>query len=199
MNNNKEVSINSIHDSFVLGKDFSFDVAPPSLSIEKVLDMLLQAQELVSTDDFDMDLEPTPIGPQAQLLLLPTPSTPLSIPFQSSDVIGTIPACVPECNVPPFESSLIPFSTMPSAQQQFQSQMRHVRNDQLSAARTAFHLKKSRQFLTSQWNKRFQELLHFKEQHGHLFVPNSYPPNQQLAQWVKRYVRCDIALYSVSL
>lgn len=39
---------------------------------------------------------------------------------------------------------------------------------------------------TCQWNERLQELLSFQGQHGHLFVPHSYPANQKLAQWVKR-------------
>lgn len=46
--------------------------------------------------------------------------------------------------------------------------------------------KRSRKFQTGQWKERFQELLSFREEHGHLFVPHSYPRNQQLAQWVKR-------------
>ena len=36
-----------------------------------------------------------------------------------------------------------------------------------------------------QWNERYQELLLFRKEYGHLFVPHSYEPNQKLAQWVK--------------
>ncbi|KAG7359854.1 helicase domain protein [Nitzschia inconspicua] len=43
-----------------------------------------------------------------------------------------------------------------------------------------------RKYQTSQWDDRFQELLLFQQEHGHLLVPHSYPPNQKLAQWVKR-------------
>lgn len=43
-----------------------------------------------------------------------------------------------------------------------------------------------RKYQTSQWDDRFQELLLFRQEHGHLLVPHSYPPNQKLAQWVKR-------------
>jgi Helicase associated domain len=46
--------------------------------------------------------------------------------------------------------------------------------------------KRSRKLQIGQWTERFEELLVFREQHGHLFVPHTYPPNQQLAQWVKR-------------
>ncbi|KAG7373006.1 helicase domain protein [Nitzschia inconspicua] len=43
-----------------------------------------------------------------------------------------------------------------------------------------------RKYQASQWDDRFQELLLFQQEHGHLLVPHSYPPNQKLSQWVKR-------------
>ncbi|KAG7372870.1 helicase domain protein [Nitzschia inconspicua] len=43
-----------------------------------------------------------------------------------------------------------------------------------------------RTYQKCQWDDRFQELLIFHQKHGHLLVPHSYPPNQKLAQWVKR-------------
>jgi len=43
-----------------------------------------------------------------------------------------------------------------------------------------------RKYQTCQWKERFQELMEFRREHGHLLVPHSYPPNQKLAQWVKR-------------
>jgi Helicase associated domain len=36
------------------------------------------------------------------------------------------------------------------------------------------------------WNERFQELIQFRDQNNHCFVPHSYPPNQQLARWVRK-------------
>jgi hypothetical protein len=36
------------------------------------------------------------------------------------------------------------------------------------------------------WSLCFQDLLDFKATHGHCRVPNSYPSNAKLAQWVKR-------------
>ncbi|KAG7372861.1 helicase domain protein [Nitzschia inconspicua] len=41
-------------------------------------------------------------------------------------------------------------------------------------------------YQTSQWDIRFQELIAFHQEHGHLLVPHSFPPNPKLAQWVKR-------------
>ncbi|KAG7372863.1 helicase domain protein [Nitzschia inconspicua] len=37
-----------------------------------------------------------------------------------------------------------------------------------------------------QWDIRFHELMAFRQEHNHLLVPHYYPPNQKLAQWVKR-------------
>lgn len=36
------------------------------------------------------------------------------------------------------------------------------------------------------WRQRFEELLEFREQYGHVNVPYDFPPNPPLAQWVKR-------------
>jgi hypothetical protein len=47
-------------------------------------------------------------------------------------------------------------------------------------------LKRYRGYQAGQWNERFQELMQFRKEYGHLFVPHSYPLNQKLAQWVKR-------------
>jgi Helicase associated domain len=43
-----------------------------------------------------------------------------------------------------------------------------------------------RSYQVGQWQERFEELLLFGKAYGHLLVPHSYPPNQKLAQWVKR-------------
>lgn len=34
------------------------------------------------------------------------------------------------------------------------------------------------------WNIRFEELMEFKQQHGHCRVPHGYPPNRKLSWWV---------------
>lgn len=35
------------------------------------------------------------------------------------------------------------------------------------------------------WESKFNELCHFKQVHGHSFVPTMYPQNPQLAAWIK--------------
>jgi hypothetical protein len=44
----------------------------------------------------------------------------------------------------------------------------------------------SKKYQDDQWNQRFQELLKFRSQHGHLLVPHGYSKNYKLSQWVKR-------------
>lgn len=37
-----------------------------------------------------------------------------------------------------------------------------------------------------QWMERFEDLVQFEAKMGHCLVPHTYPPNQKLAQWIKR-------------
>lgn len=36
------------------------------------------------------------------------------------------------------------------------------------------------------WQRRYKELIHFRELHGHCMVPQKYPPNRALGKWVHR-------------
>lgn len=44
-------------------------------------------------------------------------------------------------------------------------------------------------FHEEKWSVRYKELLDFHKQTGHAAVPHTYPPNPQLARWVKRQRR----------
>lgn len=44
-------------------------------------------------------------------------------------------------------------------------------------------------FHEEKWSLRYKELLEFHKEHGHAAVPHTYPPNPQLARWVKRQRR----------
>lgn len=43
-----------------------------------------------------------------------------------------------------------------------------------------------RAYQAENWTEKFEELIEFRAQHGHCNVPNSFPENVNLAQWVKR-------------
>ncbi|KAL3895529.1 MAG: hypothetical protein SGARI_007422, partial [Bacillariaceae sp.] len=138
--------------------------------------MLQQAQQVVQQpshmfDNFDLDIEPTPIGPTANI-----EDTPLSVPSSSSCFYQTN-ALPPQGLSSYFSPQFVGSSVTP---QQVTSQPPIKQADTMEAT------KRSRKFQTGQWNERFQELLAFRAKHGHLFVPHHYPENQQLAQWVKR-------------
>ena len=44
----------------------------------------------------------------------------------------------------------------------------------------------NREYYHDSWTRRFEELKEFRVQHGHCFVPRTYPENQKLAYWVER-------------
>lgn len=50
-------------------------------------------------------------------------------------------------------------------------------------------LNRFKPFHEEKWTLRYKELLLFHSQHGHAAVPHTYPPNPQLARWVKRQRR----------
>ena len=43
-----------------------------------------------------------------------------------------------------------------------------------------------REYQAGQWSERFEELVEFKNVHGHCLVPHSHPSNPQLSKWVIR-------------
>jgi hypothetical protein len=45
---------------------------------------------------------------------------------------------------------------------------------------------KYRQYQAENWSERYEALIEFRKNHGHCLVPNSYPEDVALAQWVKR-------------
>jgi Helicase associated domain len=51
------------------------------------------------------------------------------------------------------------------------------------------NLNRFKPFHEEKWSLRYKELLEFHKEHGHAAVPHTYPPNPQLARWVKRQRR----------
>merc|ERR1719329_197957 len=45
---------------------------------------------------------------------------------------------------------------------------------------------KFRAYQAENWTEKFEDLLQFRDQHGHCLVPNCHPDNPGLAQWTKR-------------
>ena len=36
------------------------------------------------------------------------------------------------------------------------------------------------------WQEKFRELEQYKKEHGHVQIPEKYPPNQKLSNWLQR-------------
>lgn len=53
------------------------------------------------------------------------------------------------------------------------------------------HEPRFKPFHQEKWSVRYKELVHFHRENGHAAVPHTYPRNQQLARWIKRYVHCS--------
>ena len=59
----------------------------------------------------------------------------------------------------------------------------HDSDDASSDADSAL---KFRAYQAENWTVKFEELIEFRNQYGHCLVPNAFPENAALAQWVKR-------------
>mmetsp|Transcript_30558 Transcript_30558/g.57243 ORF Transcript_30558/g.57243 Transcript_30558/m.57243 type:complete len:245 (-) Transcript_30558:489-1223(-) len=134
----------------------------------------------VSTDIFEDDLEPTPIAPSSAVGFATAASM-----FAFDQLPGAI------CNL------------QNNVQQQQHAHQEHifcnpglvstsaddtvVGDDDISLSMIASSQDhRFKPFHAEKWNARYKELLVFHKQHGHAAVPHSYPPNQQLARWIKR-------------
>jgi hypothetical protein len=58
--------------------------------------------------------------------------------------------------------------------------------EEISKSSSGSHSTKIRQYQSEQWDERFEELVQFKNEHGHSVVPINWQPNIPLALWVKR-------------
>ena len=58
-------------------------------------------------------------------------------------------------------------------------------SEQATVSTKARSPRKDRQDFTSLWGRRYNQLIEFKEVHGHCNVPQRYAPNVELGRWVK--------------
>lgn len=176
-------------------------------SAQNVQDILHYAENLVSSTferEEDFNLEPTPIGPSGLNWVVPKvarscfPECGHTTSKGSSSLFAD-PFYSKALATPLQRPVLARSFEMPSLEMLMEMPILKDSGDEVAslslAQRAPTHSwaigppelpKRLRKFRTCQWTERFQELLDFRNQHGHLFVPHSFPPNQQLAQWVKR-------------
>jgi hypothetical protein len=162
--------------------------------MEQVLDILDSAEEIISQDD--ALFEPTPIGPNDVQSLVP--EAPVSSNFWNSDqsftdLFQTLGASPLDENNSYDQDDLFKNYYLPPPKRQC---FGFTANDgssyiKIPAASSSVEKKESinnrfRQYHADRWNERFQDLVDFRGQYGHCLVPNNYPVNRILAQWVKR-------------
>jgi Helicase associated domain len=81
--------------------------------------------------------------------------------------------------------------------QQLQQQQQHHQHQQqqqqhrstTQAEQDEVDSQRFKPFHEEKWSVRYKELLQFHQEHEHSAVPHTYPPNPQLARWVKRQRR----------
>jgi Helicase associated domain len=152
-------------------------------SITHVTDGETSDNSSVSTGVFEnatrFDLEPNPF-------LFPPNLIMCSLQGQQVNTI------VPTTQQQPVQSQFMDVSPLLSAmanQSNYQAH-NHVASDEdddvsLSAI-VSGQDRRFKPFHEEKWNQRYEELIAFHRKHGHAAVPHTYPPNQQLARWIKR-------------
>jgi hypothetical protein len=165
--------------------------------MDRVLDILDSAEEIISQDD--ALFEPTPIGPNGVQSLVP--EVPVSSHVWNSDqsftdLFQTLGASPLNDNNSYEQDDHFKNHSLPPTKRQclgFTAKDGTSSCIKMPAAAASVEKKeytknnRYRQYQADQWNERFQDLVDFRRQYGHCLVPHNYPVNQQLAQWVKTH------------
>jgi hypothetical protein len=167
-------------------------------TMERVIHYLEVAEKVAAGEDVDLNefnLEPRPIGPcgiRVQEIPFATiPTFWASFQLHTDDFDSTAdPEPTVRREVEISAPSLISLDET-SITDDSASLERNgtVKRDTTTQVTSRLSPVRYRRYQTGLWNDRYQDLLVFQEQHGHLLVPHSYKPNQKLSQWVKRYDR----------
>ena len=136
---------------------------PPADFVMDEFDQMLSQIPLL--DDFELDIPATAAVQQS-------PSKPLSSPAVVPVMVASAHQVEVDSKIAALHAITKQTATKPNA----------------TEGMKVAGVKRSRKYQAGQWDHRYNELLQFQAQHGHMLVPHSYPPNQKLAQWVKRYV-----------
>jgi hypothetical protein len=93
----------------------------------------------------------------------------------------------------------LPLSTLSSASLPIEPILRNDEDDdddirisvespspQVPSSKANPPIRRTRSLSSNSWNRHFQELIKFREENDHCFVPHNYPKNQKLSQWVRK-------------
>jgi len=182
-------------------------------AISQVLGIIECAEEqmITSCDLFNVDLEPTPIGPNGVETTVSFGNPTLSLSRQENffpslldlrsqpmsadndrileNYISSMKQRTDLCDSDNDEYHPLTkkqkLSTPPEIVQSSASVVLTTSNTMV-VIQEDVQPARFRRYQADQWMERFEDLVAFKSENGHCLVPHSFPPNQQLAQWVKR-------------
>lgn len=137
-----------------------------------------------------MELEPTPIGPEANFFpALQSSSKSFSGLATNTPVINYGGLCADQVPSQLTESDNFGQGAFLSGYDLANFDAASTNSSVMYSSSSCNKDKQGRRFRdyeADQWTERFTELLQFKDANGHCLVPHTYPQNPLLSQWVKR-------------
>jgi hypothetical protein len=151
--------------------------------LNEVADILTDVLAL----DYDYDIfqllpQPTPIGSMGGVAIVQELSARDDCHLTNSAIANDVVALLsadshsPKRPLDTEESPLVAFSSPQTKKKKLVAAEQATQNTDLD-----FH-----GYQCEKWDSSLQELLDFKQTHGHCGVPNIFPSNPSVAQWVKR-------------
>jgi hypothetical protein len=80
----------------------------------------------------------------------------------------------------------VPTNVLPGHLSADEGSLTNDEDDDDASADSSSSSLKFRAYQAENWTEKFEELIEFRNQYGHCLVPNAFPDNPALAQWVKR-------------
>lgn len=138
---------------------------------------------IISLEPLDRDM-PTSYGfaaePNSSFTKVPS-SVQGVVPTTTTSMFGSLPV-MDSIKVPEMPKLIVPTSM--TSNSIAANGANDVNDDNITTSGPRF-----RAFHEKKWDERLLELRAFGQEHGHSLVPHTYPPNPQLARWVKRQRR----------
>lgn len=182
------------------------DVPRVSAILKQATDLMDEWKEEITDGRLPLPYEPTPIGPNGIQCIIPPVCPSRTAQFPVTITSSTNNECHDGVTMDPFPTHLMnetsfwpvplfkndnvchfPPSLQPSINQSeavactSAATMPTASIGSDNAAEPRFRRDQS-----SRWEERYKELIEFKARYGHCLVPNKFPLQQPLAQWVKR-------------
>jgi Helicase associated domain len=152
---------------------------------------------MTSTSAFDSPAAVSVCSSQQQQAFGFPPPPPVATSASSASSEGAFTSAVSQVPSSDFDESqssqyrlaVQQHQQLQQLQQQQQRQQQHRAAATTQAEQEEVDSQRFKPFHEEKWSVRYKELLQFHQEHEHSAVPHTYPPNPQLARWVKRQRR----------